>query len=155
MTDLNGDGVTAAAKDLGISDNAVPLQMDVTQEQHWANVAKLAIDRFGRIDILVNNGMSASEVWIPEAEAELTGVAGTTYPNKPTLDVTGAEFDRVFNVNVRSIFLSIQAVVPQMKKQGGGSIINVSSIGSIRPRGGLVWYNASKGAVTNVCEPLV
>jgi NAD(P)-dependent dehydrogenase (short-subunit alcohol dehydrogenase family) len=77
--------------------------------------------------------------------------AGTTYRNKSTLEVTADEFDRVFNVNVRSIFLSVRAIVPQMQKQGhGGSIINVSSIGSLRPRPGLVWYNASKGAVTNV-----
>lgn len=70
------------------------------------------------------------------------------------MDVTPEEFDRVFNVNVRSIFLSARAIVPQMKKQGGGSIINVSSTGSIRPRPGLVWYNSSKGAVTNVpCLP--
>lgn len=77
--------------------------------------------------------------------------AGTTYRNKPTLEVTSDEFDRVFNVNVKSIYLSVLATVPQMKKQGGGSIINISSIGSSRPRPGLVWYNASKGAVTNVC----
>jgi NAD(P)-dependent dehydrogenase (short-subunit alcohol dehydrogenase family) len=77
-------------------------------------------------------------------------IAGTTYRNKPTDEVTTAEFDLVFNVNVRSIFMSVQAVIPLMRKQGhGGSIINISSTGSMRPRPGLVWYNASKGAVTN------
>jgi NADP-dependent 3-hydroxy acid dehydrogenase YdfG len=53
-------------------------------------------------------------------------------------------------VNVKSIFLSVQAVVPQMQQNNGGCIINISSIGSVRPRPGLVWYNSSKGAVTNV-----
>ncbi|KIW05032.1 uncharacterized protein PV09_04188 [Verruconis gallopava] len=130
LTDLNGDGASEAAKSFNVGDNAISMHMDVTQEQAWTDVAKLAVDKFGRIDILVNN-------------------AGTTYPNKPTLSVTAAEFDRVFNVNVKSIFLSVHAVVPQMKKQGGGSIINISSTGSVRPRGGLVWYNSSKGAVTN------
>ena len=106
--------------------------MDVTQELHWQNAVKAAVDKWGKVDILVNN-------------------AGTTYRNKPTLEVTSDEFDKVFNVNVKSIYLSVQAVIPIMKKQGhGGSIINISSIGSMRPRPGLVWYNSSKGAVTNV-----
>jgi NAD(P)-dependent dehydrogenase (short-subunit alcohol dehydrogenase family) len=76
--------------------------------------------------------------------------AGTSYKNKPTLDVTEDEFDRVFAVNVKSIYLSIPVAVPALKKRGGGSIINVASIGAMRPRPGLVWYNASKGAVANV-----
>lgn len=70
---------------------------------------------------------------------------------QPTLEVTADEFQRVFDVNVKSIFLSVNTVVPQMQKQGdGGAIVNISSIGSVRPRPGLVWYNSSKGAVTNV-----
>jgi len=69
--------------------------------------------------------------------------------------VTSDEFDRVFNVNVKSIYLSVLAAVPRMQKQGhGGSIINISSIGSLRPRPGLVWYNASKAAVTNATKGL-
>lgn len=75
---------------------------------------------------------------------------------QPTLEVTEAEFSRCFDVNVKSVFWSVGAAVPQMRKNGGGSIINISSIGSVRPRPGLVWYNASKGAVSNVrrCPPL-
>ena len=72
-----------------------------------------------------------------------------TATGKDRIEKHNYEFDRVFNVNVRSIFLSVHAIVPVMKKQGGGSIINISSTGSIRPRPGLVWYNSSKGAVTN------
>lgn len=76
---------------------------------------------------------------------------GTSYRNKPTLEVTEAEYDRVFNVNVKSIFHSVLAVVPQMIMQNHtASIINVASIGAFRPRPGLVWYNSSKGAVANV-----
>jgi NAD(P)-dependent dehydrogenase (short-subunit alcohol dehydrogenase family) len=91
-----------------------------------------AVKEFGRLDIVVNN-------------------AGTTYKNKPTAEVTEDEFERVMSVNVKSIFWSVKTVIPQMQKQGGGgSIINISSSGSIRPRPGLVWYNASKGAVSNV-----
>ena len=58
---------------------------------------------------------------------------------QPTLDVTEAEFDRVFSINVKSIFFSVQAAVPTFRKNGGGSIISISSIGSERPRPGLVW----------------
>ncbi len=61
LCDLNNDGVTAAAKDLGSADVSVPMQMDVTNEQHWSDVAKLAMDKFGRVDILVNNGMRFQE----------------------------------------------------------------------------------------------
>jgi NADP-dependent 3-hydroxy acid dehydrogenase YdfG len=61
----------------------------------------------------------------------------------------------VFNVNVKSIFLAAQVVMPKFIEQGqGGSMINISSTGASRPRPGLVWYNASKGAVTNVCRYL-
>jgi NAD(P)-dependent dehydrogenase (short-subunit alcohol dehydrogenase family) len=69
--------------------------------------------------------------------------------------VTPEEFDKVFSVNVKSIFHSSQILIPQMLKQGnGGSIINIASIGATRPRPGLVWYNASKAAVANVSRLL-
>lgn len=67
--------------------------------------------------------------------------------------MTEAEWERVFNVNVKSIFLGTNAFMPKLIQQGqGGSMINVSSTGASRPRPGLVWYNASKGAVSNVCH---
>ena len=65
------------------------------------------------------------------------------------------EFERVFNVNVKSIFLASQLFIPVLIKQGhGGSMINISSTGAQRPRPGLVWYNASKGAVSNATKGL-
>lgn len=70
---------------------------------------------------------------------------------QPTAEVTEAEWERVFNVNVKGIFLGTNAFIPKLIEQGqGGSMINVSSTGATRPRPGLVWYNASKGAVSNV-----
>ena len=73
---------------------------------------------------------------------------------QPTLDVTEDEWERVFTVNVKSIYLSVKEFMPRMIEQGqGASMINVSSIGATRPRPGLVWYNSSKGAVTNVSSP--
>lgn len=109
---------------------------DVTKLQDWKDLLVFAIKEFGPVDILVNN-------------------AGTTYPNKPTLDVTEADFDRVFNVNVKSIYLATTVLVPYLIERGqGGSIINVASIGALRPRPGLVWYNSSKGAVFNATKGL-
>ncbi len=113
-------------------DSFTYLKMDVTSRADWDSVLKEVVSQHGRIDCLVNN-------------------AGTTYKNKPTLDVTEAEFQRVFDINVKGIFHGCQAVIPHMIEQGrGGSIINIASIGALRPRPGLVWYNASKGAVHNV-----
>jgi 3-oxoacyl-[acyl-carrier protein] reductase len=111
-----------------------PVTANVTSSADWATLVELAVSKFGGLDILVNN-------------------AGTSYKNKPTLEVTEEEFDRVMSVNVKSIFHSVPAVVPAMKKRGGGSIVNIASIGVMRPRPGLVWYNASKAAVANVSKP--
>jgi 3-oxoacyl-[acyl-carrier protein] reductase len=86
------------------------------------------IRAFGRLDIVVNN-------------------AGTSHRNKPMLDVTEEEFDRVFAVNVKSIYLITQAVLPHFRQIGGGNILNIGSTAGLRPRPGLTWYNASKGAV--------
>lgn len=130
--DLNESGAKDLATTLSSASSDILSQsMDVTNEAHWKSAIETCVQKWGRVDIVVNN-------------------AGTTYRNKPTLEVTEKEFDLVFNVNVKSIYLSVLATVPQMKKNGGGSIINISSTGSLRPRPGLVWYNASKGAVTNV-----
>jgi NAD(P)-dependent dehydrogenase (short-subunit alcohol dehydrogenase family) len=104
---------------------------NVTKQSDWQAMVDLAVSKFGGLDILINN-------------------AGTSYKNKPTLEVTEEEFDRVFAVNVKSIYLSTAVAVPKMQERGGGAIINIASIGAMRPRPGLVWYNASKGAVANV-----
>ncbi|KAL8947891.1 MAG: hypothetical protein Q9222_005866 [Ikaeria aurantiellina] len=116
---------------------------DVAKQEDWKSLVSATETAFGRIDCLVNN-------------------AGTTYRNKcaelnsgfqsrkPTLEVTEADFDKCFTVNVKSVFFGIQAVVPRLQEQKtGGSIINIASIGATRPRPGLVWYNSSKGAVLN------
>ena len=72
------------------------------------------------------------------------------------MEVTEEEWERVFNVNVKSIYLAGKVALPRLIEQGqGGSMINISSTGATRPRPGLVWYNASKGAVTNVSNSTV
>ncbi|KAL1974965.1 hypothetical protein VTN31DRAFT_5169 [Thermomyces dupontii] len=134
LTDINVEqGQQVAATN---PSNLVFQKHDVTKLEDWKAVVDLAFTKFGRLDVLVNN-------------------AGTSYRNKPTLEVTEAEFDRVFNVNVKSIFLAVQAVMPRLVEQGqGGSVINISSTGAQRPRPGLVWYNSSKGAVSNATKGL-
>jgi len=133
--DLDGDGAKNMAERLS-TPNVRGIHMDVTSLKSWETAVELIVKEFGRLDIIVNN-------------------AGTTYPNKPTAEVGEDEFDRVFAVNVKSIFLSVKVGIPQMQKQGhGGAVINISSTGAIRPRPGLVWYNSSKGAVSNATKGL-
>ncbi|KAL3488675.1 hypothetical protein BJX62DRAFT_227202 [Aspergillus germanicus] len=134
LGDVNTEnGQSIASKN---PENIIFLEMDVTKADHWSAAIELAFSRFGRFDILVNN-------------------AGTSHRNKPTLEVTEDEWERVFDINVRGVFHSVQAAIPRWIEQGqGGSMINISSVGAARPRPGLVWYNASKGAVSNVTKGL-
>jgi 3-oxoacyl-[acyl-carrier protein] reductase len=90
---------------------------------------------FGKLDILVNN-------------------AGISHVNKPVMDIDEAEFDRVFAVNVKGLFLFSQAAVPEFRGNGGGVIINIGSTAGLRPRPGLSAYNATKGAVHNLTKTL-
>jgi len=126
LVDLNGEAAKAAAERIG--GGSIAIACDVSKQHEVDAAAKSAIAAFGRIDILVNN-------------------AGTTYRNQPMLNVEEAEFDRVFAVNVKSIFLTARAFVPHMRENGGGAIINIGSTAGVRPRPGLTWYNATKGAV--------
>ena len=73
--------------------------------------------------------------------------AGWTHRNKPYLEVTEAEFDKVYAVNVKSIYLSAIHAVPVFRRRGGGAIVNIASTAGVRPRPGLTVYNSSKGAV--------
>ena len=71
--------------------------------------------------------------------------------DQPTLEVTEADFDKCFALNVKSVYFGTSAIIRQLLEQKtGGSIINIASVGATRPRPGLVWYNSSKGAVWNV-----
>jgi len=126
IADLQLDRAEAVAKALGAA--ALPLRCDVSKAADVEAAATATLAAFGRVDIVVNN-------------------AGTTHRNQPMLDVDEAEFDKVFAVNVKSIYLTAKAFVPHFRAQGGGVIINIGSTAGIRPRPGLAWYNASKGAV--------
>ena len=125
IADINEEGARAAAEEIG--ECALAVTCDVTRRDDVAAMIAAAMDRFGGVDIMVNN-------------------AGFTHNNQPMLDVTEDEFDRIMAVNVKAIYLSTLAVVPEMEKRGGGVIINTASTAGVRPRPGLTWYNGSKGA---------
>ncbi len=119
-------GARVMIADLGPAARAVAC--DVSKSADVQAAVQACVDVFGVPDIVVNN-------------------AGTTHLSQPMLDVDEATFDRVFNVNVKSIFYMTRAVLPMMRERRQGSIINIGSTAGIRPRPGLTWYNASKGAV--------
>ena len=80
--------------------------------------------------------------------------AGTSHKNSSLLDVDEATFDRVFAVNVKSIYLSAIHVVPQFRAQGGGVFLNIASTAGVRPRPGLTWYNGTKGAAITMTKSM-
>ena len=134
VADINGEGALAVADSIGAS--AVGVRCDVTKRADIDALVKATREAFGgRIDIVVNN-------------------AGWTHRNQPLLDVDEATFDKVYDINVKSIFHMVHAVVPLMRLQKSGVILNVGSTAGIRPRPGLTWYNSSKGAVNLMSKSL-
>ncbi|TVQ53262.1 MAG: SDR family oxidoreductase [Rhodobacteraceae bacterium] len=126
VLDVNREGAEAAAAAIGPA--ALALPCDVTDGAGVAAAVARAAEAFGGLDIVVNN-------------------AGWTHLNRPMLEVDEAEFDKVYAINVKAIFLMAHAALPVMRAQGtGGVIVNVGSTAGIRPRPGLTWYNGSKGA---------
>ena len=104
------------------------LRLDVTSESNWQQIIDAATTRFGKLDVLVNN-----------AGIDLRGVLE---------DTSGEDWDRVMDVNAKGVFLGTKAAIPEMKKAGGGSIVNISSVCGIVGRADVqAVYNASKGAV--------
>lgn len=126
LLDLNKHPAEAAVRRIG--GGAIALGCDVSNGGQVEAAVRETIRAFGRLDIIVNN-------------------AGTTHRNKPMLEVSEEEFDRIFAVNVKSIYLTTRAVLPHFRHIGGGAILNIGSTAGLRPRPGLTWYNASKGAV--------
>ncbi len=122
VADINGDGAQALADEVG----GIAAQVDVGQSASVEAMAEAAIRAFGDVDILVNN-------------------AGITHLPKPMETVTEDEFDRVLNVNAKSVYLTARALVPHMRARGAGTILNVASTAGLSPRPNLNWYNASKG----------
>ena len=127
ILDADGRKVEAGIRDHG--GDAVYVHLDVTSEADWQSAVKTAVDRFGKLDILINN-------------------AAIVIPRVPIEDRTVAEWDRVMAVNAKGVFLGTKYAIPAMRRAGGGSIVNISSIAGVgqslqqEPA-----YAASKGAV--------
>ncbi|KAL4743917.1 hypothetical protein BDV11DRAFT_176468 [Aspergillus similis] len=129
ISECNGQ---AAATELG----SKFICTDVTRREDWQALLQAALDEYKTLDIVVNN-------------------AGATYCNKPTTEVTDADFDLCMNVNIRSIYLSTSVIVPYfLQHNRPGCFIQISSTAALRPRPGLTWYNASKAAVSNATKTM-
>ncbi len=124
--DERGHGVAEKLTSLGRK--AVFQPCDVTREEDVQAAMKVAVERFGRIDSIVNN-------------------AGIEGANKPTDQITLAEWEHVMAVNTTAVFLCTKHAIPHLKRAGGGTVINISSIYGIVGGADIPPYHASKGAV--------
>ncbi len=136
VCDIDEAGAVAVAEAIAEkSGQAHAAVCDVTVSGDIAHLVDETLTTFGSIDVLVNN-------------------AGMPQVNGPMLDVDEETFDRIFAVNVKSIYLMARHVVPVMRQVGGGVILNTASTAALRPRPGLTWYNGSKGAVVTLTKSM-
>ncbi|NEX62165.1 SDR family oxidoreductase [Noviherbaspirillum galbum] len=133
IADINPEMAQGLARELGT--NASAIACDVTDGEQVRAAVRHCVETFGAPDVVVNN-------------------AGTTHRNQPFLNVDEKTFDRMFAVNVKSIYHMAQAVVPLMRERKSGVILNIGSVAGIRPRPGLTWYNGSKGAVNTLSKAM-
>lgn len=124
IADINGDAATELAETCGTG--CIAHTVDVSDANSVNAMAQAAISAFGHVDILINN-------------------AGVTHLPTPLDEVSEDDFDRMFNVNMKSVYLTARALVPHMKSRQSGAILNVASTAGVSPRPNLNWYNASKG----------
>ncbi len=136
VADLNPESSTRVAAEINAAGGrACQKTVDVSEEDQVAVLMQTALDEYGRIDVLVNN-------------------AGYSHLSKLLWKISVAEFDAVFAVNARGVFLGCKHAIPAMIEQGGGAIVNIASIGAIAPRPGVTPYNATKGAVLTMTKGL-
>ena len=124
LADINGTAAQALATELG--GNAIAQEADVASAASVSAMAEAALGAFGQLDVLINN-------------------AGVTHLPQPLEEVSEEDFDRVFQVNMKAVYLTARALVPHMKARQSGAILNVASTAGVSPRPNLNWYNASKG----------
>jgi len=129
VNDINrASGERVAAEIVQAGGQASFFAADVTKNDDMQALVAAAVQRHGKLDVMVNN-------------------AGWTHRNQPALDTPEADFDKVYAINVKSIYLSTLHAVPAFRANKGGVFINIASTAGVRPRPGLSWYNGSKGAV--------
>ncbi len=133
VADLDEAAAGRVADSLG--ETALAVRADVAVGEDYEAIVSAALGEFGRLDILVSN-------------------AGYTHRYGSMLDVDEATFDRIYAVNVKSIYHSAIHAVPVFRNQGGGVILNIASTAGLRPRPNLTWYNGSKGAVITLTKSM-
>ncbi len=133
IVDLNEDAGEALSAEIG--ETAIFHRADVSVADDVEAMIWAAERQWGGVDILVNN-------------------AGYTHRAKPVTEVKEDEFDRIFAVNVKAIYLGANAVFPRFRARGGGVILNIASTAGVRPRPNLAVYNASKGAAITLTRSL-
>lgn len=134
--DLNLDGVERVASEIEAVGGQVRAQhVNVADEDQVAAMVQASVDAWGGVDVLVNN-------------------AGYSHRQKLLWKISVEEFDAVFGVNVRGVFLGCKHAIPVMMEAGGGVIVNIASVGAIAPRPGVTPYNGTKGAVLTMTKGL-
>jgi len=124
IADINTDAAREMATQTG--NGTIAYTVDVSDAASVQSMADTALAAFGNLDILINN-------------------AGITHLPTPLEEVSEDDFDRVFGVNMKSVYLTARALVPHMKSRQKGVILNIASTAGVSPRPRLNWYNASKG----------
>jgi 3-oxoacyl-[acyl-carrier protein] reductase len=128
VNDINADGGEATVKEIVAGGGAARFCAgNVAKNDDVRALIEFTLATFGDLDVVVNN-------------------AGTTHRNQPLLDVGEAEFDRIYDVNVKSLYLTAKHAVPHFRAKRDGVFITIASTAGVRPRPGLTWYNGSKGA---------
>lgn len=132
VADVTQDAGRAVAESLP---RAIFVKCDVSNSADMKALVEACEAEFGGLDILVNN-------------------AGITHKRQPMLDVPEEEFERIYAVNVKGIYLGAIHGVPALRKRGGGVILNIASTAGVRPRAGLTWYNGTKGAAITLTRSM-
>ncbi len=136
VADLNEAGAKQVTSEIGAAGGeAVSVRCDVSQSDDVRALVASALERFGGLDVLVNN-------------------AGFSHRMMPLVDLPEADWERVFAVNTKSVYLGAKHAVPALRARGGGVIVNTASIGAVSPRPGVTAYNATKGAVLTLTRGL-
>lgn len=136
LTDVQEDLLQKEASAISGGNDVLPIVLDVSSSENWKQVVEKTIEAYGKIDILVNN-------------------AGI-FTGKGILEAGESDWDKVMSINTTGVFLGMKEVIPHMQKNGGGSIVNISSIGAFiggrHSDAGDAAYSASKGAVRSVSK---
>jgi 3-oxoacyl-[acyl-carrier protein] reductase len=133
VADIEGERAERVAAEIGSSAKASVA--DVAKGADFERMVEETLAGFGRLDVVVNN-------------------AGVAHDNTSMIEIDEAAYDRVFAVNVKSIYWSAKAAVPVFRRQGGGCFVNIASTAGLRPRPGLTWYNGSKGAANTITKSM-